>query len=403
MKSIARFYAWFWVFYFPLCIAFYDLVNDYTDEFMTLLLILFTAVKLGNRYVNRKPLKEVRVFIFVALFYLVYSLILKVNVPMAAIIDFQQQVRPYAVFYCTLILMPQFTKSQRKWMLFSILASLVGYLFWKRSTIWGSENVIFGSLSIGAGMTYFLFTKETGKNRYIATAIVLFGLLCGKFKYIGECVAFIGVVFLLKKKIKIGSQKSIVFALLLMCAGLFFAWSRFDGYFVSGMSNENLARPMMYKTMPKVFVDYFPFGPGLGTFGTSASAKDYYSPLYYEYDLANIWGMAPSDRGAFNADSFYPSLAQFGFFGLFFFLAFWKRRLSAINSISDIRYYKIAIMAFLCLAIENIGDTSYLSGRGMVYFMLIAMCLSQHEQQERLTRRRQQHQEIQSRYNEPSL
>ena len=113
--------------------------------------------------------------------------------------------------------------------------------------------------------------------------------------------------------------------------------------------------------------------------------------------------MAPSDRGAFNADSFYPCLAQFGFFGLFFFFAFWKRRLLAINGISDIRYYKIAIMAFLCLAIENMGDTSYLSGRGMVYFMLIAMCLSQHEQKERLTRRRQQHQEIQSRYDEPSL
>ena len=113
---------------------------------------LSCQVKLRHRYVNHKPLKEVRVFIFVALFYLVYSLILKVNVPMAAIIDFQQQVRPYAVFYCTLILMPQFTKRQRKWMLFSILASLVGYLFWKRSTIWGSENVIFGFLAYVVGI-----------------------------------------------------------------------------------------------------------------------------------------------------------------------------------------------------------------------------------------------------------
>ena len=191
MKSIAKFYAWFWVLYFPLCIAFYDLVNDYVDEFMTLILILFTALKLRYRYVNHKPLKEVRTFILVALFYLVYSLILKVNVPMAAIIDFQQQVRPYAVFYCTLILMPQFTKRQRKWMLFSILASLVGYLFWKRSTIWGSENVIFGSLSIGAGMTYFLFTKETGKNRYIATAIVLNILSCASFaKFLGFSSSF---------------------------------------------------------------------------------------------------------------------------------------------------------------------------------------------------------------------
>lgn len=381
MKSIARFYSWFWVLYFPLCVAFYDLVNDYVDEFMTLILILFTITKLGTRYVSRKPLREVVAFVLIALFYLAYSLIRKVNVPMAAIIDFQQQVRPYAVFYCTLILMPQFSKAQRKWMLFSILLSLVGYLFWKRSTIWVEENVVFGSLSIGAGMTYYLFTKETAKNRYIATAIVLFGLLCGKFKYIGECVAFVGVVFMLKNKIRIGSRKSIAFAVLLISVGLYFAWSRFDAYFITGLDNEQLARPMMYKTAPKVFVDYIPFGPGLGTFGTSASAKTYYSPLYYKYDLADIWGMSPSDRGAFNADSFYPSLAQFGFFGLFFFLIFWKRRLLAINNICDIRYYKIALMAFLCLAIESIGDTSYLSGRGMVYFMLIAMCLAHNDKQ----------------------
>lgn len=383
MRSIARFYSWFWVLYFPLCIAFYDLVNDYVDEFMTLILILFTCMKLHSRYVNRQPLKEAWACILIFLFYLVYSLILKVNVPMAAIIDFQQQIRPYAVFYCTLILMPQFSKRQKKWMLFSILASLVGYLFWKRSTIWGSENVIFGSLSIGAGMTYYLFTKETGFNRYVSTAIVLFGLLCGKFKYIGECVAFVGVVFLLKKKIKIGSQKSIAFALVLVCAVIFFAWDRFDSYYVSGMNNEELARPMMYKTAPKVLVDYFPFGSGLGTFGTAASAKTYYSPLYYKYDLSEIWGMAPDTHGAFNADAFYPCLAQLGFVGLFFFFVFWKRRLSAINNIQDLRYYKIAIMAFLCLAIENTADTSYLSGRGMVYFMLIALCLSQKEQQRR--------------------
>ena len=361
MRSIARFYSWFWVIYFPLCIAFYDLVNDYVDEFMTLILILFTLMKLKSHYVNKRPIKEAWQCIMIFLFYLVYSLILKVNVPMAAVIDFQQQIRPYAVFYCTLILMPQFSKRQKKWMLFSILASLVGYLFWKQSTIWGSENVIFGSLSIGAGMTYYLFTKETGFNRYVSTAIVLFGLLCGKFKYIGECVAFVGVVFLLKKKIKIGSQKSIAFALVLVCAVIFFAWDRFDSYYVSGMNNEELARPMMYKTAPKVLVDYFPFGSGLGTFGTAASAKTYYSPLYYKYELSEIWGMSPADHGAFNADSFYPCLAQLGFVGLFFFFVFWKRRLSAINNIQDLRYYKIAIMAFLCLAIENTADTSYLS------------------------------------------
>lgn len=390
MKSIARFYSLFWILYFPLCIAFYDLVNDYVDEFMTLILIVFTISKLHLHFVNKKPIKEARQCVMLFIFYLVYSLIMQVNVPMAAIIDLQQQIRPYAVFYCTLMLMPRFTNRQKKWMLVSIIASLVGYLIWKRSSIWGSENVIFGSLSIGAGMTYYLFTKETSANRYIATLIVLFGLFCGKFKYIGECVAFVGVVFFLKKKVLIGSGKSLWLAMLLVVAGLYFAWSRFDDYFISGMDNDQLARPMMYKTAPKVFVDYFPFGSGLGTFGTSASAKTYYSPLYYKYDLSEIWGMSPSDHGAFNADSFYPCLAQFGFFGLFFFITFWKRRLLAINNINDMRYYKIAIMAFLCLAIENIGDTSYLSGRGMVYFMLIALCLSNHETENRILKRNNQ-------------
>lgn len=340
---------------------------------MTLVLLLYT---INSKSLNKKPLKEAMWCTGIFIFYLIYSLIRQINVPAASLIDFQQQVRPYVVFYCSWMLAPQFSKSQQKWILSVFLLTLATYTILKLGTIGSTENVVLGSLSMSAGLVYYLFTEPTKRNRNIAILIVLFGLLCGKFKYFGECVAFIAVVTLLKRKLKLDPIRLLIQASLLGSVIIFFTWERFDGYFVSGMDNEQLARPMMYKTAPKVIADYFPFGPGLATFGTSASAKDYYSPLYYKYSLDKIWGMSPSDRGAFNADSFYTSLAQFGFVGIMLFLVFWKQRLKNLNRIIDVRAYRIALLAMLCLGLESIADTSYLSGRGMVYFMLLGLCLN---------------------------
>ena len=59
-----------------------------------------------------------------------------------------------------------------------------------------------------------------------------------------------------------------------------------------------------------MFKDYIPFGSGLGSFGTAAAAKEY-SPLYYKYQLDNVWGLNP-ENPMFLADAFYPTLAEFG-------------------------------------------------------------------------------------------
>lgn len=373
--SQSTFFTIFWILYFPLCIAFYESVNYYVDEIMTLILILYTLCILGKR-TNRYPLKDAVWVVAVLVFYLVYSLIRQINVPTASLIDFQQQVRPYAVLFCTWILKPRLSSAQHKLMLASILLTFTTYLVINRSRVGDDEDIVFGALAMSSAIAYYMFTKSSPANRNIAILIALLGLLCGKYKYIGECVAFIGVIFFIRKKIHIGSWKSYVYAGILVSAVLYFAWDRFDKYFIEGGGNDQLARPMMYKTAPKVIADYLPFGPGLATFGTSASAKTYYSPLYHKYKLDQIWGMAQSDRGAFNADSFYPSLAQFGLVGLILFVWFWWRRLKDVNRIVDIKYYKIALMAILCLAIESVADTSYLSGRGMAYFMVLGISLN---------------------------
>lgn len=98
------------------------------------------------------------------------------------------------------------------------------------------------------------------------------------------------------------------------------------------------------------------------------------SPLYYKYNLNGIWGL--DEGGGFICDAYYPTLAQFGIIGVFFFCWFWKRRLAAFDIIADMRYYRIAMITFCCLAIEQTADSSWLSGKGMGYCMLIALCLN---------------------------
>ena len=111
----------------------------------------------------------------------------------------------------------------------------------------------------------------------------------------------------------------------------------------------------------------------MGTFATNAAAQ-YYSPLYYKYGLNDIWGLTP-ENPMFLADAFFPTMAEFGMVGIFFFLWFWIRRYKEIDKIDNFLIYKIALMCMLALFLEGTADTSYLSGKGMGYFMLIAMAL----------------------------
>ena len=94
-------------------------------------------------------------------------------------------------------------------------------------------------------------------------------------------------------------------------------------YTVNGI-DEGAARTYMYITSLKVFEDYFPLGPGFGTFGTDSAAK-FYSPLNYHYGLNSIYGLNPDDDTAgttFYSDTFYPLLAQFGVIGVVLFFLF---------------------------------------------------------------------------------
>lgn len=394
MNNIARFYTFYWMFYFPTCIAFYGSVGKTIDEIMTVILIGFTFMHFSNRNLVKYPKKEYKQFLGILLFFVIYGLLFGANVQKAVLRDMVQWIRPFSIIYCTWILNPQFSRKQKNIMLASMIGTIVLWISYHPEVVADSnaEFPVLGQMSICTGMAWYLFKDDTKRNRYIALLLVLSGLLAPKFKFLGEVVCFIYVIFFLKNKLNFKSPKTIIAVTLMMIVILAVTWTKFDAYYVSGWDatgHDRMARPETYKiAFTKIIWEYFPFGPGMGSWGCAAAA-DYYSPLLYKYHMNTVWGCSPTfDR--FIADAFYPTLAQLGVVGIFFFCAFWKRRLNDFNKIFDMRYYRVAWITFFCLAIEQTADSSFLSGKGMGYCMLIALCLNANRNVENLKKRQKQ-------------
>lgn len=378
MKGIAKFFTLFWIVYFPTCIAFNDLDGfKWIDEIMTIILMGYTIVRLDKNIVNKTPKKEFSQFLLILLFFVVYGLLFGVNVRAAVLRDMVQWIRPFSVIYCTWILNPQFSQKQKRWMLYSMIATTVAWIITqpKGGLGPGAEFPVLGQMAMCMGLSWYLFKPETRRNMYIALALVLVGMIAPKFKFMGEVVCFIYVIFFLKKKLNFRSPKTICSISIMMTIVIYVTWERFDAYYVSGLYSEELARPLTYRyAFTRIIWEYFPFGSGMGSWGCAAAA-DYYSPLLYKYHMNTVWGCTP-EWSSFVADAFYPTLAQLGVVGIVLFCIFWKRRLIAFNQIQDMRYYRVAWITFFCLAIEQTADTSFLSGKGMGYCMLIALCLN---------------------------
>lgn len=384
MRGISNFYTWFWIIYFPVCIAFTYVVNfDWSDEILTVALLGYAFMKLRFLVKDKGRKTEINIYIGLMIFYLAYSFFIKITTPRGVLLDFMQQLRPYAVFYLTWMMAPDFSPKQKKRIKWVMLLSFFGYLIafkFKPSLVtpYGSgESAALGQIALCCAMIYYLFSKQTKRNRNIAILIMLLGLISGKSKYFGECVVFIALVIFVKSKINFTSVSTLLKVAALGSVVIFFTWTKFNAYYVEGFQEEAeaMARPATYETGIKImFKDYIPFGSGFGSFGTAAAAKEY-SPLYYKYQLNTIWGLNP-ENPMFLADAFYPTLAEFGLVGLFFFLWFWKRRLWEANKIHNLIYYRMALMCILALALESTADSSYLSGKGMGYFMILALCLN---------------------------
>lgn len=400
MKQIAQFFTYYWIIYFPTCIAFNDVGPlSSVDEMMTGILILYTYSKYGKkRITNISPWKEYKLFFYILGFYILYSLIFGANGAASILYDLIQQIRPWSIIYCTWILNPQFSKKQKKRMAYSMVATLVLFIVYHPETatnaLAGSESrsAPFGQLAICTSMAWYLFMGRTKKDLYIATAIAIIGLLGMKFKYYGQFGAWMYVLWYMKEKIDFKQKKGKAIATILIIGVvvLILGWERFYAYYIDGVyAEDRQARPEMNKVLWQILWDYFPFGSGFGSYATAASAV-YYSPIWHKYNLDTVWGLqqhGPYGHGmvAFHGDNFFATFGQIGFVGIYFFYVFWKRRFKDFTAIHDMTYYKVAMMAFFCIVIEWFGDSSFLSGKGMGYLMLIGICLNANKNTELTT------------------
>lgn len=377
--STNKFFFWFWVIYLPTCILFYDRMWQTIDEAMTVVLFLFTITKVYGKKMDSIG-KEILWYIGLMIFYVAYSIVLKVNVQEAVFYDLQQQIRPYVVFFCSYLIAPSFTEKQKKrlirWFLICDIVYVISFFIGFRVSKFGLRTPMIGQATLLTASMYLLFKENTKKNVVRGIAILSIGLLSMKSKFFGEYIVFLALFYFLRSRLK-PNLKTIVSVLALVSAIVYFTWEKFNVYYIEGMedtTSNRMARPESFKTARTIiFSDYIPFGSGLATFGTNAAAK-YYSPLYFEYGLNDIWGLYP-ENPVFLADAFYPSLAQYGIVGLFFFLWFWIRRYKQAVHHKDFRAYKVAMMMIFALFLENMADTSYLSGKGMGFFMLLAMAI----------------------------
>lgn len=370
---IGNFYTTFIILFILLGLLFYNCLGvQLIDELLVAILALFTfLVRLNS---SKKFSKELFIFIVISLFYLFYSIILKITSPIAILYDFQQQVKPFVVFYCTSYLNPKFNKKQIQIISITcIIAAIFTICVIPQSiastAFMGGHITSLASLSMAIFCILYYLNQ---RRSLLSLSILSLGLFSTRAKFF-VIYAFSMTLLYIQKRIKLLNIKVLVVLCILVFILInYVIWDKFNLYFIQGTQDDSgVARPLFYITSFKILSDYFPFGSGLASFANNASAV-FYSPLYYKYDLWQVWGCTP-DYPDFVADAFYPNLAQFGIVGVFLFFYFLYKRYNEITRLKNVDRYILGLIVLITILFESIADTMILSNRGVLFFLILGM------------------------------
>lgn len=375
----------------------------FIDELAALCLMLIACLDvMTGDWKNLRRLRSLGVIMALGLFYVIYSmLVVHSNTTVAIIVDFVSQIKPFAVLFVVLGLglqLPPKLFPVAKALCVANVLAMIFFFIWGR----GKLDLPFGHIAhlgaiclLSSLVWLYCSIDEKGrigeKDRLIVLLILSVGLLCGRSKFFGEFIIVSFLVFFYRpglfRSISIG-RLCLFFSLILLVIAV--AWQKISYYFISGATemiasggveemSESYARPIMYYTGGEILLDYFPFGSGLASFASNASAT-YYSNLYYEYGLNRIWGLSPS-YPSFIVDAYYPTLCQFGIVGVVLFFVLWYRIMSRFNrcdrQMGDVfkYYYVIGLSLLAFILIESIGGTLFIQGEGVLTMMMFALLL----------------------------
>lgn len=371
------------------------------DELACLLLLILAAMEFiaNGRDVLRRLLPLWITFGIMA-FYVFYSIVFRsFNTPKYVVIDMVSQVKPfvaYIIVYCLGLHLTKWARQVGRWL------CIINVIFMVIFYVWGHGQLMLpfahisylGTICMISGLFYlYCSIDDDGKIsvRDMCTTILIltFGLVCGRSKYFGEFILTICLFILYRP----GLFRSITLRHFLVAIGLLVivvlaAWQKIYYYFVQGFSDmiqngttdamsDSYARPILYVTGWQILQDYFPFGSGLASFASYASAENY-SELYYEYGLDKVWGLSPY-YNSFICDAYYPTLSQFGFFGICCFACFWRwlyKPLAHYDLTLGNTYswkYAIGMSLLVFLIIESIGGTQFIQAAGFQTMMFLGL------------------------------
>ncbi|NDW12799.1 hypothetical protein D0T50_07835 [Bacteroides sp. 214] len=359
---------------------------NYTDELMVLFLGIFVALVVYERR-DLKELKPIFMVCGIFLFYVIYSFAIGSNVVAAIFLDAVIQIKPFLGFFAILLLKPALTK-EHKYVL--TIVSLIGACFLLVIGItdpWHSFFMHPSRFATAATVTAFLYfycSSYSWGDVIVFILILAVGFFSTRSKFYGfwAIAASITIYYKYAGQLKINLRTIIIGAITIVVA-LFFSWEKIVLYYIDGAMNskEMWSRPAMMLTGCNILCDYIPFGSGLGSFGTFASAE-YYSPTYEEYGINTLWGLS-KEKPDFIVDAFYPELAQFGLVGVVLYFYFWHyafRRASKLKTSFTNKQHLIVLLVFSFFLIEGIADATFTHNRGLFVLILMGISIVELEQ-----------------------
>lgn len=374
-------------------VVFYDTIGfDYTDELCALFLFVlffkyvFSTSKWG---INKMFLGTTVVF----LFYLFYSFYIGSNSKAGIVTDFICQYKPYLGFFCVYAMKPDIPKKYRK-VICEICLVLGAYLFLIGIAYLFSPSILrflkmhpsrLATAATVVALTYLYCSEFAWTDKVVFVLIMAIGCFSGRSKAYGFFIICAAMIGMLKPsfKWKLNLKSVLLFSILAMLVFMV-TYHKIDMYFISGgdFANDNeeiqnsIARAALYFNSVEILTDYFPFGSGFATYGTYASGV-YYSDIYVQYGMDGIFGLT-KNNATFVADTYYPSLAQFGVVGTFLFFAFW-----IYLGLKGLKYYQMAyketLMVLMIVGfflIECVADTTITHNRGFYMMMLLGLLFS---------------------------
>ncbi|SEF46307.1 hypothetical protein [Parabacteroides chinchillae] len=372
------------------CVLLYNVIGfKSADELLGLVLLVFYIF-----FVSRCKTWPFNKAFFITLgcfvFYTGYSFYIKSNTAAGIFTDLIIQMKPYLAFFAAYQMMPKFSEKQKELLKLFCLAvwillvpigiySLVDPLIFK--TIM-EHPTNYAASAVCLSLVYLFCSKYTIKDKLVFVLMLSIGLFSGRSKFYGFFVLAACFVFYFNdvSKIKL-NFKTITISVLILVGVCWVAKEKLELYFIQTLTGDEkdlLARFVLYSTSIDIFTDYFPFGSGLASFATHASGL-YYSDIYTKYGIDGVWGLTQGGW-YFVADTYYPSLAQFGIVGVCLFILFWiylfRKTFSFLFKTTNIQYFVIFILSAGFLFIENVADASFTSNRGLFIMMFLGLLLS---------------------------